>query len=147
MVLLATLAFGPFLFMNIYDSKIFVGRKLRHATHVEIMLIKRPNKKLQKFTWKWFKRGAVVAFVVEGICFVAGYTIWHKINTERGKSDTSLLIFLLYRNIVYLDFRWYLRNNYPSALELYYRAGELFGSKEIRSVDLTYWEAEPKKSA
>lgn len=67
--------------MDIYDSKIFVGRQLRHATHVRIMLVKHPKPAYRK----WLKRGAVVAFVIEGICFVAGYTVWHKLNTERGE--------------------------------------------------------------
>lgn len=61
-----------------------MGRSLRHAeTHVQIMLIKHAKPSYRK----WLKRGAVVAFVVEGIFFVAGYTVWTKVNTERGIHD------------------------------------------------------------
>lgn len=48
-----------------------------------------------------------------------------------------------------LDFRLYLRDNYPSILEIYYKTGEYLGSSQTRSIDLAYWEsqADSKKSS
>lgn len=72
-----------------YKAKIFVGRSLHHVTHVQIiMLIKHPKPNYRK----WLKRGAIALFAVEAVCFIASYGIWHKVNTDRGLTDKTIII-------------------------------------------------------
>ncbi|XP_044761016.1 uncharacterized protein LOC123318459 [Coccinella septempunctata] len=72
----------------------------------------------------WFKRGAITLFVAETFGFLFCYTLWNKVNTDR-------------------DSRKYLRDNYPSLLDSYYKVGEYFDSKNnIRQIDSAYWNAE-----
>lgn len=81
------------------------------------MLIKTPKSNFKK----WFKRGFVTVVVIESLGFLGAYGIWYKVNTER-------------------DFRRYLRDNYPAALEFYYKTGELIDSScKIREVDQAVW--------
>ncbi|KAJ8949858.1 hypothetical protein NQ318_010492 [Aromia moschata] len=84
------------------------------------MLVKNPRPAYRK----WLKRGALILFVVEAASFVGTYAVWHKVNTER-------------------DYRKYLRDNYPSVLEVYYRTGEIIDSQsKIRQIDQAYWAKE-----
>lgn len=72
---------------------------------------------------KWLKRGVLVACVVEGLSFAFAYGVWYKVNTDR-------------------DLRYYLKDNYPYFLELYYKAGETLDSNcRVRQLDNTYWDA------
>ncbi|XP_060532519.1 protein CEBPZOS [Cylas formicarius] len=83
------------------------------------MLIKTPKSTAKKY----LKRGFLTLFVAESLCFVATYGIWYKVNTDR-------------------ETRKYLKLNYPSLLEVYYKTGEFIDSNNrIRQLDQTYWEA------
>lgn len=46
----------------------------------------------------------------------------------------------------FLDFRFYLHNNYPSVLNYYYNIGEKLGNSNIREIDNTYWIKNSEKS-
>lgn len=83
------------------------------------MLVKNPKPSYRK----WIKRGALVLFVVEAVSFAASYGLWFRVNTDR-------------------DTREYLKNNYPSLLEAYYKTGEFIDSNShIRQIDSAYWNA------
>lgn len=70
---------------------------------------------------KWLKIGGLSLIVAEGVCFIVSYQIWSKVNTER-------------------EYRKYLRDNYPSLLELYYKTGEILNSEsQVRVTDSAYW--------
>ncbi|KAL3265610.1 hypothetical protein HHI36_009814 [Cryptolaemus montrouzieri] len=83
------------------------------------MLIKRPQSQIP--FKKWFKRGAVTIFVLEAVGFVFTYNVWSKINTDR-------------------DSRKYLKDNFPSVLEAYYKVGEYINpNSNVRHIDYAYW--------
>ncbi|KAJ8922848.1 hypothetical protein NQ315_007930 [Exocentrus adspersus] len=84
------------------------------------MIIKNPKPSYRR----WLKKGAIIIFAVEGVCFAGSYFLWYKTNTQR-------------------DFRKHLRDNYPAVLEVYYKTGELIDSKSnIREIDQVYWDHE-----
>lgn len=86
------------------------------------MLVKNPKPS----TRKWLKRGALVIFGIEAVAFAASYGLWYQVNTNR-------------------DTRKYLRDNYPSVLEYYYKTGEFIdSSSNIRQIDSAYWNANKK---
>ncbi|XP_019876005.1 protein CEBPZOS [Aethina tumida] len=86
------------------------------------MLIKNPKPEYRR----WIKKTAIVLFVAEAAAFTASYFLWSKVNTDR-------------------DTRRYLLDNYPSALDLYYRTGELLDSQNrTRQIDAAYWSQEKK---
>lgn len=68
------------------------------------------------------KKSAKILFVAEAIAFAVTYAGWHRLNTNR-------------------DFRYYVKENYPSILESYYQLGEYFsGSRSIRNHDELIWK-------
>lgn len=87
------------------------------------MLKKEPISKVAKT----FKRGAAVIFIAELFGLAVCYKYWGQVNTDR-------------------DSRKYLRDNYPSILESYYKVGEFLDSQNrIRQIDIAYWNAEKGK--
>ncbi|ALC39369.1 CG42371, partial [Drosophila busckii] len=70
--------------------------------------------------WKFIKGGAKTLFVIEAVCFAASYGLYYRMNTDR-------------------DFRRYINEKYPFALEYYYQIGELIGDNKARQIDASYW--------
>ncbi|XP_050078857.1 uncharacterized protein LOC126565697 isoform X1 [Anopheles maculipalpis] len=76
---------------------------------------------------KFIKTSAKTLIVVEAILFAVSYAGWHRLNTNR-------------------EFRYYVRENYPSVLEAYYQLGEtLGGDKSIRVFDENIWQQEQQQ--
>ncbi|XP_065158191.1 uncharacterized protein [Atheta coriaria] len=71
---------------------------------------------------KTVRRAAVIGFVLEAVSFAVCYAGYHRLNTER-------------------DFRLYIRDNYPSILDLYYKVGETLGDSNLRQQDNNIWFA------
>lgn len=106
---------------------------------INIMLERKP--KISSF--KWLKRGALSLFIAESIGFVVCYTVWHRVNTNRGSFINNIL--KLYLISISIDSRKYLRDNYPYFLESYYKVGEFLESgNNIREIDNSFWNAEEK---
>lgn len=94
-------------------------------------------------SFKWLKRGALSLFIAESIGFVVCYTVWHRVNTNRGSFINNIL--KLYLISISIDSRKYLRDNYPYFLESYYKVGEFLESgNNIREIDNSFWNAEEK---
>lgn len=73
---------------------------------------------------KIFKGGIKTFLVLEVLGIVGGYAFYHHTNTDR-------------------DFRLYLKDKFPPALEYYYKIGESLDSNyRGRTVDLEYWTKE-----
>lgn len=77
-------------------------------------------------TWKFIKGSAKIIFVAEVIGFAVSYGVYHRMNTSR-------------------EFRLYVNENFPFALDYYYKIGETFGNNNQRQIDSTYWRAQAKK--
>lgn len=70
------------------------------------------------------KTSAKTLIVIEAVLFGVSYAGWYRLNTNR-------------------DFRYYVKENYPSVLEAYYQLGETFsGDKKIRAYDEGIWQQE-----
>uniref|UniRef100_A0A182NEH5 Protein CEBPZOS n=1 Tax=Anopheles dirus TaxID=7168 RepID=A0A182NEH5_9DIPT len=73
---------------------------------------------------KIVKSSAKTLIVVEAILFGLSYAGWYRLNTNR-------------------EFRYYVKENFPSVLEAYYQLGEsLGGDKSIRLYDESIWQQE-----
>uniref|UniRef100_A0A182JSZ4 Protein CEBPZOS n=1 Tax=Anopheles christyi TaxID=43041 RepID=A0A182JSZ4_9DIPT len=73
---------------------------------------------------KIIKTSAKTLIVVEALLFAVSYAGWYRLNTNR-------------------EFRYYVKENYPSILEAYYQLGETLGSdKTIRTYDENIWQQE-----
>ncbi|ETN60678.1 hypothetical protein AND_007701 [Anopheles darlingi] len=73
---------------------------------------------------KIIKSSAKTLIVVEAILFAVSYAGWYRLNTNR-------------------EFRYYVKENYPSVLEAYYQIGETFsGDTSIRAYDEGIWQQE-----
>ncbi|XP_052869154.1 uncharacterized protein LOC128274863 [Anopheles cruzii] len=73
---------------------------------------------------KIIKNFAKTLFVIEAVLFGFSYAGWYRLNTNR-------------------EFRYYIKENYPSVLEAYYQIGETFsGDKAIRAYDESIWQQE-----
>ncbi|XP_053665748.1 uncharacterized protein LOC128714891 [Anopheles marshallii] len=82
------------------------------------------HKKARPGFVKFIKTSAKTLIVVEAILFAVSYGGWHRLNTNR-------------------EFRYYVKENYPSILEAYYQLGETFGGdKSIRAFDENIWQQE-----
>ncbi|XP_035908833.1 uncharacterized protein LOC118510728 [Anopheles stephensi] len=76
---------------------------------------------------KFIKTSAKTLIVVEAILFAVSYAGWYRLNTNR-------------------EFRYYVKENYPSVLEAYYQLGEtLGGDKSIRLYDDNIWQQEQQQ--
>ncbi|KAK7070890.1 hypothetical protein SK128_019782 [Halocaridina rubra] len=72
-------------------------------------------------TFRLIKKGAAILFAAEVTIFAGCYYVYHRMNTQR-------------------DFRHYMSNNYPYALEAYYSVGEFFNSaNKTRQIDQNIW--------
>jgi len=86
------------------------------------MLVKKPQSTFKTI----FKRGFTAIVVFETLCFVGAYSAWYKANSDR-------------------NFRFYLHQNIPIALDYYYKTGELLDAEnKIRQLDRQVWISEGK---
>ncbi|XP_067624667.1 uncharacterized protein [Eurosta solidaginis] len=76
--------------------------------------------------WKFIKSSAKILFVVESACFAASYAVYYRMNTNR-------------------EFRHYIHENFPFALNYFYKVGEFLGDSKQREIDSAIWAAEQKK--
>uniref|UniRef100_A0A2M3ZB26 Uncharacterized protein n=1 Tax=Anopheles braziliensis TaxID=58242 RepID=A0A2M3ZB26_9DIPT len=75
---------------------------------------------------KIIKSSAKTLIVVEAILFAVSYAGWYRLNTNR-------------------EFRYYVKENYPSILEAYYQIGEsISGDTSIRAYDEGIWQQEQR---
>uniref|UniRef100_A0A2M3ZAP4 Uncharacterized protein n=1 Tax=Anopheles braziliensis TaxID=58242 RepID=A0A2M3ZAP4_9DIPT len=75
---------------------------------------------------KIIKSSAKTLIVVEAILFAVSYAGWYRLNTSR-------------------EFRYYVKENYPSVLEAYYQIGEsISGDTSIRAYDEGIWQQEQR---
>ncbi|EDW11096.1 protein CEBPZOS [Drosophila mojavensis] len=72
--------------------------------------------------WRFIKGSAKTLFVLEAVCFAASYGLYYRMNTDR-------------------DFRRYINEKYPYALEYYYKIGEIVGDIKARETDAKYWRS------
>uniref|UniRef100_A0A2M4AUA6 Uncharacterized protein n=1 Tax=Anopheles triannulatus TaxID=58253 RepID=A0A2M4AUA6_9DIPT len=73
---------------------------------------------------KIIKSSAKTLIVIEAILFAVSYAGWYRLNTNR-------------------EFRYYVKENYPSVLEAYYQLGEtISGDTSIRAYDEGIWQQE-----
>ncbi|EDW03855.1 protein CEBPZOS [Drosophila grimshawi] len=72
--------------------------------------------------WRFIKGSAKTLFVLEAVCFAASYGLYYRMNTDQ-------------------DFRRYVNEKYPYALEYYYKIGELVGDNTVRETDANYWSS------
>ena len=126
-----------------------------------VMLQKKPKSTY----WNFIKKGATILFVTEALLFAGSYGIWHRLNTNKG-NITYHFSHMLYHMVFqkhfslsfdgkicaitiriklfrfkFLDFRYYINENYPIILESYYKFGELLGESKIRKLDNIEWSA------
>ncbi|XP_055680857.1 uncharacterized protein LOC129788651 isoform X2 [Lutzomyia longipalpis] len=78
--------------------------------------------------WKIFKRSLGIGLAAEFVFLAGSYAVWHRMNTNS-------------------EFRKYMNENFPFALEGFYRVGEFLGKgAEIRQLDNSEWnKAQSKK--
>lgn len=83
------------------------------------MLLKQPSKR-----FLGLRRGLKVFLIFEGVVFVSMYGFYSACNRSQST-------------------RKYFHDHFPLnyALEFYYRAGELYGTQEVRRYDKITWEA------
>lgn len=75
-------------------------------------------------TISFIKKGAAFLLAAEVFAFAGCYYVYHRMNTDR-------------------DFRYYMKNNYPFALEGFYSVGEFFQSKDqTRKIDSNIWSVQ-----
>uniref|UniRef100_A0A182SW54 Uncharacterized protein n=1 Tax=Anopheles maculatus TaxID=74869 RepID=A0A182SW54_9DIPT len=103
---------------------------------------------------KFIKTSAKTLIVVEAILFAVSYAGWYRLNTNRGGWDLGLLfVSIVVKCLISLslppgvtEFRYYVKENYPSILEAYYQLGEtLGGDKSIRVYDENIWQQEQQQ--
>ncbi|XP_034472371.1 protein CEBPZOS [Drosophila innubila] len=73
--------------------------------------------------WRFIKGSAKTLFVLEAVCFAASYGLYYRMNTDQ-------------------DFRRYINEEYPFALEYYYKIGEIVGDSTIRQTDAINWSSQ-----
>ncbi|KAH8376823.1 hypothetical protein KR093_001473 [Drosophila rubida] len=73
--------------------------------------------------WRFIKGSAKTLFVLEAVCFAASYGLYYRMNTDQ-------------------EFRQYINENYPFALDYYYKIGEIVGDSNIRQTDANYWSSQ-----
>ncbi|XP_037958203.1 protein CEBPZOS [Teleopsis dalmanni] len=76
--------------------------------------------------WKFIKSSAKTLFIFEAVCFAASYAVYYRMNTNR-------------------DFRYYINENFPFALDYFYKLGEFLGESNLRQIDSSVWKSETKK--
>lgn len=76
--------------------------------------------------WKFLKGSAKVLFIAEAVCFAATYGVYYRMNTNR-------------------EFRHYINENFPFALDYFYKVGEVLGNSNLRQLDSVVWRAESEK--
>uniref|UniRef100_A0A1L8DD85 Uncharacterized protein n=1 Tax=Nyssomyia neivai TaxID=330878 RepID=A0A1L8DD85_9DIPT len=85
------------------------------------------KRKAESKLWKYFKRSLGIGLAAEVVFLAGSYAVWHRMNTNS-------------------DFRKYIHENFPFALEGYYKVGELLGKgAEIRQLDISQWNRNHSK--
>ncbi|TDG53538.1 hypothetical protein AWZ03_000353 [Drosophila navojoa] len=76
--------------------------------------------------WRFIKGSAKTLFVLEAVCFAASYGLYYRMNTDQ-------------------DFRRYINENYPYALDYYYKIGEIVGDSKARETDANFWRSSAER--
>ncbi|XP_017477429.1 PREDICTED: uncharacterized protein LOC108367346 [Rhagoletis zephyria] len=84
------------------------------------------SKKPKPAFWKLIKGSAKVLFIAEAVCFATSYGVYYRMNTNR-------------------EFRQYINENFPLALDYFYKVGEVLGNSNQRQIDAAVWRAESEK--
>lgn len=94
--------------------------------------------------WKFIKGSAKTLFVLEAVCFAASYGLYYRMNTDQGGCHKMLYIslFQLITSASLKDFRRYINEKYPFALDYYYKIGELVGDSTARQKDSISWSSQ-----
>ncbi|KAH8263749.1 hypothetical protein KR044_013369 [Drosophila immigrans] len=93
--------------------------------------------------WRFIKGSAKTLFVLEAVCFAASYGLYYRMNTNQGEHYLyKLQLQLTNLTFHFSEFRQYINENYPFALDYYYKIGEIVGDSNIRQTDASYWSSQ-----